>query len=112
MRVSPLLAKIYMCVSFVWDFSKLGCYEQSVATVLGYPTSVDVCVVTNAPEKLGRVFETWEVSSKNLWVCEESWAASADDHFCGGTALSSQLQPQVCWCARGRPRNLAATVFD
>ena len=80
MKASALLGKLIVVVSFFFDVSKLGYLEQSVTTVLGYPTSVDVCVVTNAPEKLGRVFETWEVSSENLWVCKESWAADADDH--------------------------------
>ena len=80
MIVSPLLAKLFVCISFAWDVSKLGYLEQSISTVLGYPTSVDVCAVTNAPDRLERVFGTWDVPRENLWVCAESWAADLDGH--------------------------------
>ena len=80
MKLSPLLAKIFTVVSFAWDVSKLGYLEQSITTVLGYPTSVDVCVVTDAPDNLERVFGTWDVSRENLWVCPESRAADSDQH--------------------------------
>ena len=80
MKLSPLLAKIFVCVSFAWDVGKLGYLEQTVTAVLGYPTSVDVCVVTTAPENLERVFRTWDVPKERLWVCAESWAADADEH--------------------------------
>ena len=79
-KLSPLLAKIFVCVSFAWDVGKLGYLEQTVKTVLGYPTSVDVCVVTTSPQKLERVFGTWDVSGERLWVCTESWATDLDDH--------------------------------
>ena len=80
MKLSPLLARLFVCVSFAWDVRKLGYLEQTVTTVLGYPTSVDVCVVTTAPDRLERVFGTWTVSKERLWVCAESWAADTDDH--------------------------------
>ena len=80
MKLSPLLAKIFVVVSFSWDVSKLGYLEQSVTTVLGYPTLVDVCVATNAPDKLERVFGTWDVSRESLWVCAESRAVDPDQH--------------------------------
>ena len=80
MKVSPLLAKIFVCVSFAWDIRKLGYLEQAVSTVLSYPTSVDACVVTNAPDKLERVFETRHVSKERPRVCRESWAADVDSN--------------------------------
>ena len=78
MKVSPLLAKICVVVSFAWDVRKLGYLEQAVSTVLSYPTSVDACVVTNAPDKLERVFASWFVSKVRPRVCAESWAADLD----------------------------------
>ena len=75
-KVNPLLAKIFVCISFAWDVSKLGYLEQSVATVLGYPTNVDVCVLTDHPDKLENVFLAWEM--RGLRVCEESGAADDD----------------------------------
>ena len=78
MKVSPLLAKIFCCISFAWDVRKLGYLEQAVSMVLSYPTSVDACVVTNAPDKLERVFASWVVSTERPRVCAESWAADLD----------------------------------
>ena len=80
MKLSPLPAKIFVVVSFVFDVSKLGYLEQSAPRCLATQRSVDVCIVTNAPDKLERVFESWDVSRERLWVCAESWAANADDH--------------------------------
>ena len=80
MTVSPLLAKLFVCISFAWDVSKLGYLEQSVSTVLGYPTSAHVCIVTTAPDKLERVIRAWDVSREKLWVCAESWLADLDDN--------------------------------
>ena len=77
MKISPLLAKIFVCISFAWDVHKLGYLEQSITAVLSYPTVVDVCVVTNAPDKLERVFADWDMM--NLWVCDESWAEEDSD---------------------------------
>ena len=76
MKISPLLAKIFVCISFAWDIHKLGYLEQSITAVLSYPTVVDVCVVTDAPDKLERVFADWDMT--NLWVCDESWAKDSD----------------------------------
>ena len=74
--MSRLLASIFVCISFAWDVHKLGYLEQTVTAVLSYPTLVDVCVVTNAPKKLERVFADWDLNS--LWVCDESWGTDTD----------------------------------
>ena len=83
MKLSPLLAKIFCCISLRTSLGcpqKLGYLEQTVTTVLGYPTSVDVCVVTTAPDYLERMFATWDLPNEQLWVCAESWAANTDKH--------------------------------
>ena len=80
MIVSPLLARLFVCISFAWDIRKLGYLEQSVSTVLSYPTSVDACVVTNAPDKLERVIENWDASKERPQVCAQSWSSDLDGH--------------------------------
>ncbi len=73
-----LLLHLFVCISFQWNVSKLGYLEQSVSTVLTYPTRVNVCVVTDAPVRLERVLARWGM--KDVWVCDESRSLLADSH--------------------------------
>ena len=73
-----LLLNLFVCISFKWNVSKLGYLEQTITTVLGYPTSVRACVVTDAPVKLERVFDSWRL--KHLSLCEEHSTDVEDRH--------------------------------
>ena len=73
-----LLLNLFVCISFKWNVSKLGYLEQTITTVLGYPTSVRACVVTDAPEKLERVFDSWRL--KDISLCEEHSTDVEDRH--------------------------------
>jgi hypothetical protein len=68
MALSSLLHRIFVCVTFGWNVEKLEYLQQTVSTVLQYPTHVDVCVVTNDEAALANVLLQWDLGS--VWVCK------------------------------------------
>jgi len=70
-KLSPLLAKILVVVSFHWNVGKLNYLSTTIDNVLRYPSEVHTCITTNRPERLKRVFAAWELPADSVWVCPE-----------------------------------------
>ena len=75
MRHEHLLARIFVCIAFKWDVSRLCQLKQTVTTVLNYRTRVDACIVTDKQTSLQQVLDDWDFTGNTVAVCSVNVSA-------------------------------------
>ena len=87
----PLLQRIFIVVSFVWNVHGLAHLELTLRVFQTYPTHVGVVIVTNNEPALSEVLATWSLPlNVSVWnrstVTEEAFGYGAEEEI-NGTAV-------------------------